>query len=68
MSLKDAFALGQALEQIDNMKIELARYKAALEKIQDLDPCKDTDEGYNEWGEAACFRLARKEASDALKG
>lgn len=68
MSLKDAFKLGEAAEEIDNLKIEVARYKAALEKIQTLDPSVDSEEGYNEWGEADCFRQAQQLARTALEG
>ena len=68
MSLQDTFALGKKMEEIDNLKIELARYKKALERINALDPLIDSDEGYNEWGEADCYRQARHLASEALKG
>jgi len=33
---------------------------AALLSIAALDPTKDSDEGYNEWGEADCFRKAQE--------
>lgn len=68
MSLQDAFKLGQSLEEIDNLKIVVARYRAALEKIQQLDPSRDSEEGFNEWGEADCFRQSQKLATSALKG
>lgn len=68
MSLQDAFKLGQTLEEVDNLKIELARYKAALERITSLNPSEDSEEGYNEWGEADCFRQAQRIADEALKG
>ena len=68
MSLQDAFKLGQTLEEVDNLKIELARYKKALERIVEIDPSVDSEEGYNEWGEADCFRQAQRVASEALKG
>ena len=68
MSLKDAFALGQAREEIDNLKIELSRYKRALKEIAALHPAEDSEEGYNEWGEADCFRQAQALADKALKG
>jgi multidrug efflux pump subunit AcrA (membrane-fusion protein) len=38
----------------------------ALTKIASLDPAKDSDEGYNEWGEADCFRKAQEIAKNAL--
>lgn len=67
MSMKDAFNLGQAQEEIDNLKIELARYKTALEHIQRLHP-SNTVHGYNEWGEADCWHSARQLAERALAG
>jgi hypothetical protein len=41
--------------------------KVALEKIAALDAAKDSDEGWNEWGEADCFRKARRIAKKALE-
>jgi hypothetical protein len=38
----------------------------ALEQIAALHPDKDSDEGYNEWGEAECFRKAQRIANKAL--
>lgn len=38
----------------------------ALEKIADLDPAEDSDEGFNEWGEADCFNMAQKIAKEIL--
>jgi hypothetical protein len=67
MSLQDTFKLGQALEEVDNLKITLAGYRAALERITELNPSEDSEEGYNEWGEADCFRQARRIAGQALK-
>lgn len=37
----------------------------ALKAILALDP-NEQDEGFNEWGEAACFRLAQDIARDCL--
>jgi hypothetical protein len=42
------------------------RYRAALEKIRDLDPAEDSDEGLNEWGEADMFNKAQEIARAAL--
>lgn len=42
-------------------------FRIALERISSLDPDKDSDEGYNEWGEADCFRQARRIAIGALE-
>lgn len=39
----------------------------ALQKIADLDPGKDSDEGVNEWGEADCFRQAQDIAHEAIR-
>ena len=38
----------------------------ALEYIANLDPEKDSKDGYNEWGESDCFRIAQKRAKEAL--
>lgn len=42
-----------------------AKLRAALEKIKQLDP-SDTYSGFNEWGEAECFRKAQEVAEAAL--
>ena len=41
-------------------------YKAALLAIAALDPEKDSDEGFNEWGQAHCFNMAQDIAKAAL--
>jgi hypothetical protein len=41
------------------------RAEAALQRIALLDPA-DTDEGFNEWGEAACYVEAKDIADAAL--
>ena len=41
--------------------------RKALNKIAKLDPKFDSDEGFNEWGEADCFRKAQKIAIAATK-
>jgi hypothetical protein len=49
--------------------LPLAAYDALLEalaKIAELDPERDTDEGFNEWGEALCFHKAQDIARAAL--
>ncbi|MDO8684944.1 MAG: hypothetical protein Q7N50_15880 [Armatimonadota bacterium] len=38
----------------------------ALELISGLDPERDSTEGFNEWGEADCFRKAVEIAAKAL--
>jgi len=45
---------------------EIEKLRAALEAINDLDPNTDSDEGYNEWGEADCFGQAQKLSRTAL--
>ena len=45
---------------------EIGRYREALEKIAALDPEKDSTEGFNEWGEAECFDLAKEIARQAF--
>jgi len=39
---------------------------AALEAIATLDPKHDSEDGYNEWGEAECFTKAQVIAQAAL--
>lgn len=45
---------------------EIERLRAALKSIAELHPDKDSDEGFNEWGEADCFRKAQTIAGAAL--
>jgi hypothetical protein len=49
---------------------EIERLRAALDRISALHPTVDSDEGYNEWGEAHCFNLAQEvaRAARATKG
>ena len=37
---------------------------AKLQRIADLDPEKDSDDGFNEWGQAYCFDLAQTIAKE----
>jgi hypothetical protein len=49
--------------------LPLAIYEALLEalsRIAALDPEQDTDEGFNEWGEALCFNKAQDIARAAI--
>ena len=34
-------------------------YEEALLRIANLDPEKDSEDGFNEWGESDCFRQAQ---------
>ena len=58
---------GAALLMIAALNREIANKTDALQKIADLDPSEDSEEGYNEWGEADCFNQAKKIANEALK-
>lgn len=40
----------------------------ALRQVKDLDPDVHSSEGFNEWGEADCFRQAQAIASAAIEG
>lgn len=51
---------------LGEVKRERNRYRKALGDILQLSP-EDTQEGYNEWGEAYCFQRARDIAKGALK-
>lgn len=44
----------------------LAEAEAALRDIIALDPEHDSDEGFNEWGEAHCFKKAQDIARRAV--
>lgn len=39
----------------------------ALRKIEKLDPEVDTDQGFNEWGQAECFEKSQHIAKEALE-
>lgn len=41
-------------------------YRAALERIAALDPATESEEGFNEWGEADCFNKAQEMARAVL--
>lgn len=57
----------ERLRKLNESKETLYKIKEnALLSIQMLDPQYDSDNGMNEWGEADCFRQAKKIASDAL--
>lgn len=56
----------KAFEQLETLRVENEKLRKALKKIADLDPETDTDEGYNEWGEAACFVIAKDVANAAM--
>ena len=49
LDIKKLFAGLCAAEQAN------AELVKALEKISELDAAKDSEEGWNEWGEADCF-------------
>ena len=48
-------------------EMEIERLRAALRTISELHPDKDSDEGYNEWGEAECFGKAKELSNAAMK-
>ena len=59
-----AFNIAQSIA--DKLVVGNSVERNALNKIIDLDPDKDSDKGFNEWGEADCFRRAQKIAKEAL--
>lgn len=60
-------AFNQLQEQVaEETRRERNCYKKALKKIRLLNPA-DTEEGYNEWGEALCFNRAQEIANEALE-
>lgn len=50
------------------LRSRCASLESALREIAALDPNTDSVEGFNEWGEADCFRKAQDRARAALKG
>ena len=52
----------------ERLEKELAAARAVLKTISEIHPDKDSDEGFNEWGEAECYRKAVDVAQAALKG
>lgn len=48
----------------DAQRLEILQ--SALLDIMALNPATDSDEGYNEWGEAHCFHLAQQRAIKAI--
>lgn len=54
------------LEGLAQGRSESRESNEALEKIKTLDPGKDSSQGFNEWGEAECFNLAQRLATEAL--
>ena len=57
-------ALRSLATQIEAMTTERDALAVKLKRIADLDPEKDSDAGFNEWGEAHCFELAQAIAKD----
>ena len=49
---------------IDSLTAERDALAVKLKRIADLDPEKDSDAGFNEWGEAHCFNVAQFIAKD----
>lgn len=52
--------------EILNLLHDFATMEDALRSIVKLDAGKDSDEGYNEWGEADCFHIAQCKAGDVI--
>lgn len=61
-------AIENLSQQIDLQGKQLVAMRDALIKITELDPEKDSTEGYNEWGEVECFIKAQKLAREVLAG
>lgn len=55
----ESLLMANLIKERDNLRSELQR-------IVQLDPSKNSQEGFNEWGEADCFRLAQEIAKKAL--
>ena len=48
------------------LRVLLTESGRALKRIAELEPEKDTEESDDEWGQAACYRLAVNIACGAL--
>lgn len=57
-NISDEFAFAEAYAAAEN-----AALREALARIAALDPSTDSEEGFNEWGEADCFRKAKRIAA-----
>ena len=64
---KVAYADGMRV-QMNALRTKLQTCLSALEKISNLDPHTDSDEGFNEWGEAECFNKAKAIARETTEG
>jgi hypothetical protein len=53
--------------EIKRLVAQLYKRTDALTQIAALDAAKDSEEGWNEWGEAECFHKAQEIARKALK-
>ena len=53
--------------ELESLKATQRELVEALSKIANLDAHEDSDEGFNEWGEADCFHQARDCARAALQ-
>lgn len=51
--------------EIDRLTGEVDRLRSELQFIAEIDP-RDSSNGFNEWGEAECFRVAQERAKNAL--
>jgi hypothetical protein len=57
----------EAADELDRLFAENEALRKALDRIAALDPSVDSDQGWNEWGEADCFDKAQEIAKAALK-
>lgn len=65
-ALKYLSAMGQWDELEADLRQRLEVAEKALLTISELDPEKDSDEGYNEWGQAECYYKAKALAHEAI--
>ena len=59
-------AWNEQQKKIDALEAKLAIAVEALILVSKLDPSINSDEGYNEWGEADCFNQSQTIANVAL--
>jgi hypothetical protein len=59
--------MDKAADELDRLQAENEALRKALDRIAALDPSVDSDQGWNEWGEADCFDKAQEIAKAALK-
>ncbi len=64
--LYSAESIAHLQARVEALTGEVERLRSYLQRIADLNPEEDSENGFNEWGEADCFRVAQNCARAAL--